>query len=59
MDLTRDETMLIEKFRRAKKFAENNKQATLEICILPGGRVSLVKVGYQEKIEAEQGRNSK
>lgn len=53
MDLTRDETMLIEKFRRAKKFAENNRQATLEICILPGGRVSLVKVGYQEKIEAE------
>jgi hypothetical protein len=51
MDLSRDEMAVLEKFRSGKRFAENNKQATLEICILPGGRVSLIKVGYQEKIE--------
>ena len=54
MELNEEEKILIEKFRRARKFAENNKQATLDICILPGGRVSLMKIGYQEKIIAKE-----
>jgi hypothetical protein len=53
MELNEEEKILIEKFRRARKYAENNRQATLDICILPGGRVSLMKIGYQEKIETK------
>lgn len=53
MELNEEEKILIEKFRRARKYAENNRQATLDICILPGGRISLMKIGYQEKIETK------
>ncbi len=58
MELNEEERILIKKFRRARKYAENNRQATLDICILPGGRVSLMKIGYQEKIEAKEARSS-
>lgn len=54
MELSRDEKILLDKFRQAKKYAQDNRQAGLEICILPGGRVSLVKIMFQEKIEADK-----
>jgi len=54
MKLSRDEKILLLKFRRAKKYAQNNKQAVLEICILPEAKAFLVKAIFQEKIEIEQ-----
>jgi len=53
MELSRDEKIMLSKFRRAKKYAQDNRQAALEICILPGGRVFLTKFIFQEKIEAD------
>ena len=58
MDLTEEEKTFIVKFRHARKFAEGNRQATLEICFLPGGRVFLLKAGFQEKIEVGKPKNS-
>lgn len=54
MELSRDEKILLLKFRRAKKYAQENKQAEINICILPGGRVFITKNIFQEKIEIEQ-----
>ncbi len=59
MKLTKDEKIILLKLRRAKEYARNNKQAVLEICVLPEGKVSLVKATFQEKIEIEQMIDSK
>ena len=57
MELSRDEKILLLKFRRAKRYARDNRQAGLEIIILPGGRVFLTKGIFQDKIEVEEANN--
>jgi len=52
--LSRDETILLLKFRRAKRYARDNKQAEINICILPGGRTFITKDAFQDKIEIEE-----
>lgn len=54
MELSRDEKTLLFKFRRAKKYAQDKKQAEINICILSGGRVFISKDIFQERIEVEQ-----
>ena len=49
-----DERIILHKFRRAKRYAKNNKQAELNICILPGGSVFLMKCIFQDKIHSEE-----
>lgn len=58
MDLSRDEKIMLSKFRTAKRYAQDNKQAELEIRILPGGRFSLVRLIFQEKVESEEENKS-
>jgi len=45
---------MLSRFRTAKRYALDNKQAELEIRILPGGRLSLVRLTFQEKVEASE-----
>lgn len=54
MKVSKDEKVLLFKYKRAKKYAQNNRQAGLEIVILPGGRVFLIKGIFQDKIEVEE-----
>jgi len=53
MELSRDEKIMLSKLRRAKKYAQDNRQAALEICVLPGGRVLITKFTFQEKVEID------
>ncbi len=57
MEVSKIEKVLLLKFRRAKKYAQGNRQAGLEIVILPGGRVVLTKGIFQDKIEVEEVNN--
>ena len=54
IELTREEKIMLSRFRTAKRYAEKNNQAELEIRILPGGRLSLVRLTFQEKVETEK-----
>lgn len=54
IELTREEKIMLSKFRTAKRYALDNKQAELEIRILPGGRLSLVRLTFQEKVETPE-----
>ena len=58
MELTREEKIMLSRFRTAKRYASDNKQAELEIRILPGGRLSLVRLTFQEKMEFKEDGNT-
>lgn len=57
MELSDDERIVVSKFKRAKKYAKDNRQAGLEIVILPGGRAVLIKSIFQDKIEVKEINN--
>lgn len=57
MELSDDERIVISKFKRAKKYAKDNRQAGLEILILPGGGTVLIKAIFQDKIKVEEVSN--
>ncbi|MDP3041769.1 MAG: hypothetical protein Q8N62_03425 [Candidatus Omnitrophota bacterium] len=59
MELSRDEEIILLKFKRAKRYAQDNKQAEINICILPGGRVFITKDIFQDRIETEETLESK
>jgi hypothetical protein len=54
MELSKDEIIVLNKFRRAKRYTRENRQAEIEIRILPGGRVSLIRAVFQEKINTDE-----
>ncbi len=54
MKLSRNEETILTKFKQAKKYAQDNKQAEINICVRPGGRVFIMKATFQEIIETEE-----
>lgn len=51
--LSREENIILAKFRRAKKYAQDNKQAELRIRVLPTGRMLIAEDTFREVIELE------
>ena len=54
MEVNKDEKIVLLKFRRARRYAEDNKQEEVNICIIPGGRVVIIKDIFQDRIEVGQ-----
>lgn len=49
MEISSDEKIVLLKYRQARKYAEDNKQAELEIRIYPGGKDFIARIILQEK----------